>query len=620
MSEDVMLQEAIEAFSEGQKLRARDLLTRLLRANQNNPEYWIWMSALVDTPKERIYCLESALRIDPTNSTALRGLVVLGGRRPPPVEPPAVFTRRKWWSGSAEELETSNNRLAKIISHPAFKVISFIGVGLVVVALILVGIFGLRGALRPNASIVRVTLPAWTPVPASSTPSMMPTNTLVVRSPTPTFIGPTPLWMLLDATYTPYPVYISTPHGVSEAYSAGMRAYRRGDYPAMLGFMQQASQVDPNAPDLYYYIGEAYRLQGDNPNALKAYQQAVKANPNFAPGYLGLAQMAMLTKGSNDIQTNLDKAIRLDPNFADAYLVYAAYQIQQGDGKLALDQLKKAEELAPYLPGIYVYRAQADLQIGLKTEALQSAEQANELDSTLLPAYLALAQAHFALGNYDKAQSFINTYLQFITDDVQAWMTSGQINLALGKDYQHAQEDFTQALSLDSKLVDAYYYRGQTYLLAGLGQKAVNDFAAALQFNSRSFDYNLGFGHALFLAGRALDAYHALQTAEKLAQDDEQRAGVYYWEALALEQIGNPNAAIATWKALLALPEEAVSQDWINSAHSHLLTLNPPTRTQTPTATRVTLTPTGTATLQATPTKTGTPSASRTSTPTPLYR
>ena len=53
---------------------------RLLKTDQSNASYWIWMSAAVDTTKERIYCLETALRLDPQNAIAKRGLVLLGGR------------------------------------------------------------------------------------------------------------------------------------------------------------------------------------------------------------------------------------------------------------------------------------------------------------------------------------------------------------------------------------------------------------------------------------------------------------------------------------------------------------------------------------------------------------
>jgi hypothetical protein len=88
-----MFHEVMGAISQGQRARARDLLTRLLKTNQGNVEYWLWMSSVVDTPQERIYCLETILRLEPNNPIARRGLI-LAGALPPgdnvtPAPPPS---------------------------------------------------------------------------------------------------------------------------------------------------------------------------------------------------------------------------------------------------------------------------------------------------------------------------------------------------------------------------------------------------------------------------------------------------------------------------------------------------------------------------------------------------
>jgi Tfp pilus assembly protein PilF len=73
MTEDRMLQEAINAIDNGQLSRARDLLTRLLRQDQSNTAYWLYMSAVVETEKERTFCLENDLKYDPGNKTGVQG-------------------------------------------------------------------------------------------------------------------------------------------------------------------------------------------------------------------------------------------------------------------------------------------------------------------------------------------------------------------------------------------------------------------------------------------------------------------------------------------------------------------------------------------------------------------
>ena len=49
-----MFQEALAAIQEGDRARARDLLTRLLKMDQDHADYWLWMSALVETARERL--------------------------------------------------------------------------------------------------------------------------------------------------------------------------------------------------------------------------------------------------------------------------------------------------------------------------------------------------------------------------------------------------------------------------------------------------------------------------------------------------------------------------------------------------------------------------------------
>lgn len=86
-----MITEAIAAARAGDRARARDLFSRLVRTDSANAEYWVWMSAVVDTDRERIYCLESALKLDPTNRAAMRGLVILGARKPADAELASVL-------------------------------------------------------------------------------------------------------------------------------------------------------------------------------------------------------------------------------------------------------------------------------------------------------------------------------------------------------------------------------------------------------------------------------------------------------------------------------------------------------------------------------------------------
>ena len=106
-SGNTTFQEAVDALRHGDKPRAKEILTSLLKSNQNNPTYWIWLSAAVDNAKERIYCLQTALKLDPENGTAKRGLILLGALTPSETVQPFPMNRTRAWE---EKLLLANEK------------------------------------------------------------------------------------------------------------------------------------------------------------------------------------------------------------------------------------------------------------------------------------------------------------------------------------------------------------------------------------------------------------------------------------------------------------------------------------------------------------------------------
>src|SRR4030067_2738045 len=97
MADDNMFQEAVDALRRGDRTRAKEQLTLLLKSEQTNVTYWIWLSAAVDSPKERIYCLQTALKLDPENAAAKRGLIVHGALPPDETVQPFPLSRPRAW-------------------------------------------------------------------------------------------------------------------------------------------------------------------------------------------------------------------------------------------------------------------------------------------------------------------------------------------------------------------------------------------------------------------------------------------------------------------------------------------------------------------------------------------
>jgi tetratricopeptide (TPR) repeat protein len=617
MAQNVMLQEALDAIAHGQKERARDLLTRLLRADQSNSVYWMWMSAVVDTPKERIYCLQNVLRLEPNNQSAQLGLVLYGAGKPASASGSSPFIPRKWSVAEEEALFLKH----AASSRNKRRLAAYLIAASLVLILILVGVieFGSRASRQAIGSRLTITPRFHTLTPTATlhpTTTPRPRNTSIVPA------DPTPLWMMLEATYTPTPIYVNTPHPISEAYRAGLRAYERSDYDSMLRYMEQAAQVEPQSADLHFFVGEAFYALKNLQLALAAYDQSIEADPYFAPAYVGRAKVNYELDPSADIEGDLQYAINLDPNLLDAYLERASLYLDQGNYEAAFGDLNEVELLAPHSPLLYLYLAQAYLVSGEADLALENAQTAYDLDKTSLPTYLVIGQASLLTGDPTQAIEKLRTYLIYQAEDPLAWATLGQAYFEQGKDFASGLAALNKALELDSEYYPALLYRGLTYLEMEEGQLAVNDLFEARNLDRTSFEASLGLGRGLYLTDRLPDATSQMTASLSLATTDYQLAQVYYWRALTREALGDLKLAADDWLALQNLEDKSIPLAWVKQAEQHLRLLTP-SPTASPTSTPRTPTPikaTPTHPPSSTPTVTKTPTKSPTQTSTPTVK
>jgi tetratricopeptide (TPR) repeat protein len=619
MADENIFQEAVEAIKNGEKDRARELFTGLLKRDKNNPEYWLWLSSVVESHKERIFCLENVIRLDPENQAAKRGLILLGGRAAGEDIKPVPPVRRRWILEPVDEPPAT--LFGRIIANPVLRVVFILSVLLILSGLIYAGIFGYR--YTQQIAFVRVSItprPTLTPT-ITYTPS--PTATLVQRTPTSTFSGPIPLWTLLESTYTPTPRYVDTPHPILEAYRSAMRAYERGNLEQMLVFLQQATRDDPQAADFHYYIGEANLRLGRYELASEAFQEAIRLDQNLAPAYTGLGKaLYLLDPGeySEQILENFEKAIDLDPGFYESQLSRAGYYLeldQLEDAQMDLDSLLDVDLRDPRL---YMLLAHINLVDEDYESAKENAEKAYDIDLTLPEVYRILAEVYSKTGNYREALEKIEIYLPFAELDARAWFLLGQARYETGNE-EAALTALDEAIRLDNRNGDAYWYRGRIFLNQEEGQKAVNDLYTASLILPQSFVVNLDLARALLAAERLTDAIQQFMVAESFAENHSQLAEALYWRGQALEEAGNPSAAAQVYTELISLPEDEVKMVFRLFALERILVLNPPTATATSTSTSTstpTLTSTPTPRISPTPTKTATRTAVFTRTPTAI--
>jgi len=589
--EERLYQEVKDALTQNDLPKARQLLTQLLKINRSNPEYWLLMSAVVETRKERGICLKEVLKLDPGNLTAIRGLRLLDEDIPDPEPPPGIRSLKQDWKTSLEIAAIKPAAAPKVRR----KAIAWSILGVIALALVITGIIlGLRPKTRPTT---------YTALKFSLTPP--PTETAVI-TPSATFEGPPPLWTLLEATFTPTPLYVATPHNLTEAYRAAMKAYEKGEWAKALEYFKQVLGTEPNSPDIQYYIGECFRFLEQYKNAVAAYDAALKIDPAFAPAYLGKARVQLQANppDANAAEKNLKKAVELDPLMHEAILELANASLAHGDADTALEWTSQLSSSMPRSSLVETIRAQAFLLQGEYKLALDAIEKANGYDVSSLPVYKMWAEILQANERYEDSLEPLNIYLTYSQGDTATDLMLAKAYFAAGE-MEEALTTVNRALSSNSTLVDALVIRGNIYLHQEEIDLAEKDFDRALALQPKSFDANIGQIRIALLQDYPGLAFEYVKVAVELAKGDREEATALYWRAITLIELGEMNSAIRDLEAVLAFPEDILPDGLRQQAEEAYLPLVTPTPSLTPTETvtpSITPTPSKTSAVTLTPT------------------
>ncbi len=595
-ADDVIFQEAVDALRGGNKTRARELLTGLIKNDQNNVEYWIWLSGAMETPKERIYCLQTAFKLDPQNATAKRGLILLGALPADETIQPFPMNRPRAWE---EKLLLAHEKpkpkgWAAVKASPVFR----LGIVILIIGAIASGIgFGfVIPAMNERANR-----------PPTNTPGPSPTYTLTVtvvggRPQTQVAVTPGGLADVFDVNYTATPLYVATERSpvTSDFLLQFSNAYRQGDWDEAIAALNKVIEAEPDAVFAYYYLGEAYRFKPDPGSALRYYNEAINRKQDFGPAYVGVARARLLADPNANVLPILDDAIRYDPNFGDAYLERARVKIRDNDILGAIADLGEANKILPDSPLIFYYLAQARLKEGDNNAALEAAIRSNEGDKTHLPTYLLLGQIHAALDNYDQAVEYLTFYLQYEPGDITTYLELGKLQFDNGK-YEEAILSMNEVGEMDSTRREPHLYRFLANVELGDGPAADADLDRALSYYPDLFEANLALVRTHLLNDRKGSALVDLEKTLELAETDEQKALAYYWAAIVYETREEFPEASGYWELLLDLPEDSMTAEMREEAQDKLLEVR--TAAPTPSPTR---TPTPTRTPNVTPTRTPT--------------
>ena len=614
------LTEAIAAARLGDRHRAREILSRLLRSDSSNAEYWIWMSAVVDSPKERVYCLESALKIDPTNRAAMRGLVILGAREPSdrelsqavkvpkrdidPIQPALQPTQIEELEKEPEArpkpstfLPKRGQRAVRFLTSAvvvAGAALLVAGAVYLIVPRVNTGFFGIASTLPPPSPTATET-----PLPGTPTATPIPAATRIVRTPIPTDAAGTPIALLVEATLTATPLAGYTPHSNFEAYQAGVDAIDESDYEQAVFFLEQVVDTHPDWVDAYYFLGKAQRYLERIGSAISSQDKALNQDPDFAPALLERGR-ALLSRDEDAAQRDIEEAVTLDPSFTEAYEELGVFYQQRRLWQRLENRMEAALAAGTSSPSILLMLSEAKLNLDQPEAGLTYAIEGSADDPTLLEGYLALGRSYVGMSIYTLDPSYytqalwpLQTYVAYRPEDHRGWGYLGRAQLGAGQ-MEEALNSLNISLELNDRYAPAYLARGILLTEQGHYEEALSDLNDARRYGTETFDLQIANARANYYLGNYTDALNdyltpAIQESGELSSlsiKEKRLSEAYALRALIFEtNPDNINDAIRHWGYILDFEHAVPETLALARQHYDELTGVGPTRTPTPSPT-----------------------------------
>jgi tetratricopeptide (TPR) repeat protein len=326
-------------------------------------------------------------------------------------------------------------------------------------------------------------------------------------------------------------------------------AYERGDYAQVIETASAAIGRSPSNAVLYGVRAMAHVMRRESAEALRDANEALRLDPKGAPAYMVRACAHFQAEQYSEALADYTEAIRLNYRPAKMYCDRGDVHAAAGDWQSAIRDYDKAVQLDANYATPHYRKSLVLYALGKYEQAVQSCGEALRLDPSLAEAHKIRGDAFFQMKEWEKAIEEFTEWLRLQPDNGLAYYSRG---LARAKrNLPTAIDDFTTAIRLNAKLVEAHVQRAAAYEKGGKVEEAAADYRAAATLNGDNFE-----------------AYMGLSRLQAAARDYSQ-AVRHYNEAIRVKpssSIAHCNRGfcrfqIGEWKAAIADVREAIRLD-----------------------------------------------------------
>ena len=373
----------------------------------------------------------------------------------------------------------------------------------------------------------------------------------------------------------------SNPNEFFANYYLGIVDIIEREWEPAISFLQKASRIQPNNPDPYFHLGQAYQAIEQHERAIEVLRKAIALNP-----YLGhndnqvttahyrlgqsLIKLGRTEEGEKELKTASElksKGFKRDQEKTAAYLSSASMQ-EQNAKFLELDSAagivaesegpdkKTSEELKTRAAYYAQVVASAHNHIGLLRAERQdfraAAEQFSlaakwnpQLDGINFNRGLAAFKAEL----YKEAVPPLEDELKAHPNNIPAKKLLGQSYFML-ENYAKASQVLAEIVATQTGDVGLYYMLSLS--LAKQGKKAAADrvIQQMVMMGGNSPQLHILLGQAYYSQGETARALEELKTALTL---DKGLRLAHYYSGLIYQKLGKLDEAVQEFEAELAL-------------------------------------------------------------------
>jgi tetratricopeptide (TPR) repeat protein len=295
-------------------------------------------------------------------------------------------------------------------------------------------------------------------------------------------------------------------------YDRGLEYKNSGDIDHAISDFDKAVELDPTIGIAFDARGDAYKSKGELDRAIADFDEAVRLNPKdaFAFSHRGTV---LRQRGDHDRAiADFSEAVRLDPEYAGGFSDRGSEYAQKADYDRAIADFDKAVSLDPSLFSALNGRGKVYQSKGDHDRAIADFSAAIRLNSKLAPTFNGRWRDERDYGGANRPANVaaVDSDAKF----AEAFHNRG-ISYTIKGDFDHAVDDFEEAINLDPELARAMGYRSRGHAFFELGNFAgaagdmlrVSDvtddpYAMLWRFLARRHLYDDGTGELIAYAER----------------------------------------------------------------------------------------------------------------------